>query len=313
MVWALFHIVKRVWYEEQVREDKKKGLSRPEPPDEPVPGQGWYADPVTLPIQLEPMSVPDDAGTSVKIDRNETKLSYSFRPRPFLIVSNEYLLDQKRAWVCPLSRSVRPRRSRSLPEWVIEIPELDTSCLAPKLHSVSTEFFDDIAKRELLRSMWSEKNPCDMLSDISMKLVRKAIECHLDGVYAPRNDRLPPGSIVRYADGSERLVLANTYLGDLYHSGNTLTTTCRLSRSLHPEMAELKALPGIVPLSDSTSSTGKAAKTSALPTGFLDLGHMGSEVQSRLVNQRVGQDLSILSVARTAFRNLLMGEAEEKS
>ncbi len=301
MVWALFHIVKRAWHA-----DQRERFAHPEPPGPPVPGQGWFADPATLPIQLSGISPPDDAGTSVKIDQHQTQLSEAFRPRPFLIVSNEYLLDQKRAWVCPLSSSVRPRRGEPLPEWVIPLPELRTYCLASKLHTIDTEFFDDVAKRDLLHPM----SPPNVLGEESARKVRGAIRKYLAGAFAPTHDLLPPGSIIRYPDGSERLVLASCDLGKLYRGGHTLTTSCRISRSNALDSLEHPSLPGVVPLPAPPSSARGGASTTR-SAGFLDLGHVASENQSRLLRRCVGRDLSILATAHAAFHNLLMGEEED--
>lgn len=302
LVWALFHIAKREWYA-----DQQKRWPRKEPPDPPVPGQGWYADPSTLPIQIIGLSPPDHAGTSVKIDRNSTDVAKAFSPRPFLVVSNEYLLAQKRAWVCPLSSSATETARRSPPDWMIDLPEFNSCGLVTKLHSIDTEFFPDVARRDLLRAM---KAP-NVLGEARAVQVRATIERYLNGEFAPERDALPPGSIVGYPDGSERMVLANCDLGDVYKGGDTLTTTCRLVRKPPPTVTGHEHLPSIVPLPGPLSPATETKPASRGPSpGYLDLAHVGTEVQSRLLRNRVGQDLSLLAPMRSAFQQLLLGESE---
>lgn len=308
MVRALFNIAKRAWYKDQRERDAKYKRVRPEPPSDPVPGQGWFADPSTLQIQLDPFAKPIHEGSSVKIDGRETEISQAFRPRPFLIACNEYLLDQKRAWVCPLSTSVRG----PFPDWVVPLPELKTYALAVKLHTIDTEFFPDVAERDLLRTMENRDIPSSVISDASRQNIRSAIEQYLAGAFAPKNDPLPPGSIVRYPDGSERFVLANCYLGDFYRGAGTLTTTCHLERTAPPEVVGRDALPGIVPLPGPPAPAGKEDEKPLAPVGYLDLGHVASEMQEHLLANRVGRNLAILPAVHKAFRDLLLGEGAQE-
>lgn len=89
MARALFDWVKRSWYAEQQRR-----WPRTEPPPDPQPGEAWFGDPLPLPVQIRDVSPPDHSGTSVKFDPNERDIAKAFSPRPFLIVSNEDVLDQ---------------------------------------------------------------------------------------------------------------------------------------------------------------------------------------------------------------------------
>lgn len=310
MTRALFYIAKRAWYKDQRERDIKRKQPRPEPPADPVPGQGWFADPSTLQIQLDPFKKPIHEGSSVKIDRRETEIHQAFRPRPFLIVSDECLQDQKRAWVCPLSQSVEA----PFPDWVVPLAELKTYALTSKLHAIDTEFFADVAKRDLLRTMENYEIANSVISNASKQKIRAAIEKYLSGAFAPKNDQLPPGSILRYSDGSERIVLANCYLGDFYNGAGTLTTTCRLRRTPPPEVAGHTDMPGIVPLPGPTPPPGKKDAKPPAPVGYLDLGRVASEIQARvLTNQRVGQNLTILPAVHRAFRDLLLGKGTEEA
>jgi len=299
MARALFHIAKRAWYEDQQRR-----WPRSEPPSDPLPGEAWFADPLALQIQLKGVSSPHHEGTSVKIDPDETDLSKAFRPRPFLIVSNEYVLDQKRAWVCPLSTAAETSASGPLPAWVVPLPEHKTFCLASKLHTIETEFFTDFADRELLRLKGS-------IQDASAVKIREAILQHLEGAFAPSRDPLPPGTIIRHHDGTERIVVANCYLGNLYRGAGTLTTTCRIDRGVEaPDVPAHETLPGIV-LLPAPPSPADAKSTPPAPAGFVDLIDLASENQSRLLNKRVGYEPALVGAIHTAFRDLLLGESEE--
>lgn len=310
MTRALFYIAKRAWYKDQRERDAKRRAPRPEPPEDPVPGQGWFADPSTLQIQLDPFKTPIHEGSSVKIDRRETEIHQAFRPRPFLVVSDENLLLQKRAWVCPLSQSA----GASFPEWVVPLPELKTFALASKLHTVDTEFFADVAKRDLLRAMENYEIANSVIGDTSKQKIRAAIEKYLAGTFAPKRDALPPGSILRYPDGSERFVLANCYLGDYYRDAGTLTTTCRLKRTPPPEAAGGGYAPGIVPLPGPPPPPGKADAKPSAPVGYLDLGRVASEMQARVQsNPRVGQNFSVLPAVHNAFQRFLLGRGTEEA
>jgi hypothetical protein len=179
----------------------------------------------------------------------------------------------------------------SLPEWIVRIPELDTYCLTAKLHTIDTEFFPDVAERELLHAM-------KIISDESMRRVRAALLRHLAGDFAPKQDPLPPGSIVRHRNGTERMVVANCYLGDLYRGAGTLSTTCLLERA-----ADVPAEDRTRPVQDLVPYPEGAPK----PTGFVDLVDLRSENQPRLVKKCVGEDATALNTMRAAFRTLVLG------
>ncbi len=299
MARALFDVLKRSWFEDQL-----KRYGRREPTTGPVPGEAWYADPSTLRIQIQGSSRPRDEGTSVKVDPSETDLSKAFRPRPFLIVSNENVLNQGWAWVCPLSSNVDAIRSEALPGWAVPLPELKTFGLVSKLHSIDIELYRDTAARDLLF-------PMNRLSETSIKNVRAAIERHLDGVFAPINDPLPPGTIVRYANGVERMVIANCDLGSLYRNAGTLSTTCFIERAENvSEHDRLRSIPDFVPFPPPRPVEEGASEVTE-PVGFVDLVDMQSELQSRLESKRVRTDLTALAGIRAAFRKLLLGEVEE--
>lgn len=306
---ALFYIAKRAWYKEQRAKDLEYNRSRPEPPSDPVPGQGWFADPHTLKIQLDPFKTPIHEGSSVKIDRQSVDISRAFRPRPFLIISNEVLLAQKRAWICPLSTSAYP----PVPEWVVPLPELRTSALTSKIHTIDTEFFPDVAERDLLRTMENRDIKSSILSEESQRKVRVAIEKYLSGAFAPKDDRLPPGSIVRSSNGIERVVLASCYLGNYYRGAGTLSTICRLIRTPLPKTAHA-ATPGLVPLPGSPAISKSGEVKPSAPQGYLDLGRVASEMQDSLVSTSTGRQISILPEAYKALGGLLLGGlAEEKN
>lgn len=294
MARALFFVAKRAWYEDQQRR-----WPRTDPPDPPVPGEAWYADPSTLQIQISRLSPPRDEGTSVKIDPDERDISKAFRPRPFLIVSNENILNQGRAWVCPLSSSAELSSAGPMPDWVVPIPELNTFCLTSKLHTIDTEFFDDLARRDLLR-------PMSVVSVASMQRVRAMILQYLDGAFAPTEDPLPPGSIIRYANGIERMVVANCNLGTMYRGGTPLSTTCLVEHA-----ADVSAEDRDRPVPDLIPFPAPASWAARGPIGYVDLVDMHSESQARLMKKRVRTDLTALAGIRAAFRELLLGEDSE--
>lgn len=307
MARALFHVAKRAWFKESLERDARRGRPRPEPPNAPVPGQGWYADPSTLRVQLKGVSPPFDEGSSVKIKPDETDLLKAFCPRPFLIVSNEYLLDQSRAWVCPLTTSVHP----PYPDWVVPLPAFGSYALASKLHTVDTEFFEDFADRDLLCSMEGDRIQDSVLDARSMNLVRRVIERHLAGDFAPARDPLPPGSVLRYPDGSLRVVLTNCDLSAAYRKGGILTTTCRVFTPSEADFDDAIPETGVIPLLGPPEGDDPEAEGAVI--AVLDVSDVASEPQTRVRRHQVETRLALPpSLQANLGRLLLSGEEDSR-
>lgn len=315
MARALFLIAKRAWYAEQLTPRRLQKRPIPDPPPAPIPGEGWIADPAELQVQLEGVTPPDHAGTSVKIDPGAVSITRSFRPRPFLVVSNELLLDQGLAWVCVCSTTVKPYRGGRVPEWVVPIPELETNCLCLKLHTVRTSLPSDPGLRELLRPM--EPRPKGVISTRSAARIRETILRLIDGDFAPSGaDDVPPGTVVRGHE-NEHLVIASCDISMLYRGATALATTVLLEREPIPVGPDGRAEPGVVPVvfspdpqndsTDPTSGRRSGSNPDAQSQGFADLASLRSKYQPVIINDKLGAAAFEHAELRSAVEDLLLG------
>ena len=287
---ALFLLAKKAWLEEQVTR-----WGAPKTPPTPLQGQLWAADPRRLPIQHRGESPADHTGASVKLDLRERDLSHAFSPRPFLIVSNNLVLDQGFAWVCLCSGTPERARSGATPDWIVELEdERNSYCHTHKIQTITTGFLDDVERRELLRFRRT-------LSTREMSRVRDALLRNLTGEFRPKHDPLPPGSVVNASSG-QRLVISSCDISGVYQNGRALTATVPLERGSIPLVDGHLLHPTIVPLARPHTDERQVDNRG---TGFLDLVDLRSRHRPATVSVVAEPEEETLQAARDAVAAIL--------
>jgi hypothetical protein len=193
-------------------------------------------------------------------------------------------------------KSGKDRKNR--PAWVVEIPECHNFCLAGKIHTVRSALPDDVGSRELLT--WESD-----FSKNSAQSILQALRLVIHGTFAPSNDPLPAGTIVRNRYGIDRVVLATVALDTLYGVNDPLAITVFLGE--YPATTSDDNELGFVRLPDTNEMTAVTDKSLARYVDLIETRTLQGERLRKRVVGKVSAD--IVQQLRESWLKLLPSPA----